>query len=76
MSDDGSMLWIDNVEVVNNDGSHAAVPATGTIALKKGLHRYQLHYFEDYEGEHLSWGWKLPSASAFAPIPAQALFVP
>ena len=74
-SDDGSVLYIDNEPVVNNDGSHAAIPATGLVALKKGFHSYQLYYFEDYEGEHLSWAWKLPSAKETTPIPASALFV-
>jgi len=55
--------------VVNNDGSHAAIPATGYIALEKGFHPYILYYFEDYEGEHLSWFWKLPSAKELTPIP-------
>lgn len=74
-SDDGSVLYIGNELVVNNDGSHAAIPATGCIALEKGFHPYILYYFEDYEGEHLSWFWKLPSAKELAPIPASALFV-
>ena len=42
---------------------------------KKGFHPYKLYYFEDYEGEYLSWAWKLPSAEKLAPIPASALFV-
>ena len=75
MSDDGSILEIDGQLIVNNDGSHAAVPATGTMALKKGFHSYRLSYFEDYEGQHLSWGWKLPSAKEFTSIPKEALFV-
>ena len=39
-SDDGSVLYIGNELVVNNDGSHAAIPATGYIALEKGFHPY------------------------------------
>lgn len=74
-SDDGSVLYIDDKMVVNNDGSHAAVPSTGTIALKKGFHSYKLYYFEDYEGEGLTVAWKLPGAEKFAPIPANSLFV-
>ena len=73
-SDDGSVLLIDGDMVVNNDGSHAAIPATGTIALQQGFHSYRLLYFEDYEGQELKWGWKLPSASQFAPIPKENLF--
>jgi hypothetical protein len=74
-SDDGSVLYIHDEQVVNNDASHAAIPATGMVALKKGFHPYKLYYFEDYEGEYLSWAWKLPSAEKLAPIPASALFV-
>lgn len=74
-SDDGSVLYIAHELVVNNDGSHAAIPATGRIALKKGFHPYKLYYFEDYEGEHFSWAWKLPSTEELVPIPAGALYV-
>lgn len=73
-SDDGSVLMIDNEKVVDNDGSHAAIPATGRVALKKGFHTYILYYFEDYEGEHLSWTWKIPSSDGFASIPVSVLY--
>ena len=75
ISDDGSVLYIHDVKVVDNDGSHPAIPASGTIALKKGLHPYTLYYFEDYAGEHLSWAWEIPSANELSPIPASSLFV-
>ena len=74
-SDDGSVLYIDQTLVVDNDGSHAAIPATGSIALKKGWHSYRLLYIEDYEGQHLSWAWKLPSGEKLEPIPASHLYV-
>ena len=38
------------------------------VALKKGFHPYKLYYFEDYEGEYLSWAWKLPSAEKLASV--------
>ncbi len=74
-SDDGSTLYIDNKKVVDNDGSHAAIIASGRIALKKGFHSYKLMYFEDYEGEHLSWGWKDPATNKFSPIPSENLYI-
>lgn len=74
-SDDGSKLYINDKEVVNNDGSHAAISATGKIALKKGFHIYKLLYFEDYEGESLEWAWKVPNSKEFTSIPAENLFV-
>ena len=73
-SDDGSALWIDGVCVVNNDGSHSAATASGTIPLMKGLHPYKLVYFEDYEGQELSWSWKAPGATDFSPVPASRLY--
>lgn len=73
-SDDGSVLYVEDQLVVDNDGGHAAVMATGRIALAKGLHKYKLMYFEDYEGEELSWGWMAPGQSEFSPVPTDALF--
>ena len=73
-SDDGSALWIDGVCVVNNDGSHSPAVAEGTIPLMKGLHPYKLVYFEDYEGQELSWSWKTPGAADYQPVPASRLF--
>ena len=73
-SDDGSVLFIDGEEVVNNDTSHAAIVSSGRIPLQKGYHAFRLEYFEDYEGEHLSWGWKKPGDTEFVPIPRENLF--
>ena len=69
------MLWVDGRKVVDNDGSHAAVSATGRIALEAGLHAYRLLYFEDYEGEEFSWGWRAPGQTECSPVPADCLFV-
>lgn len=74
-SDDGSVLYVDRNKVVDNDSSHAAITATGRIALKKGFHSYRLLYFEDYEGEHLSWEWTLPGKQVSESIPLKALFL-
>ena len=73
-SDDGSVLEIDGETAVDNNGSHAAVSATGRIALEKGLHSFRLLYFEDYEGQELSWGWAAPGQKEFSDIPAENLF--
>ena len=73
-SDDGSVLEIDGRRVVDNNGSHAAVAATGRIALDKGLHAFRLLYFEDYEGQELSWGWKSPEAEDFIPVDPSRLY--
>ena len=74
-SDDGSVLYIGGEKVVDNDLSHAAIEATGRIPLQKGYHPFRLFYFEDYEGEHLSWSWRVPGAAKAEPIPAKYLYV-
>ncbi|MBL7965558.1 MAG: metallophosphoesterase [Prolixibacteraceae bacterium] len=56
-SDDGSKLYIDGIEVVNNDGSHGAKRADGKIALEEGYHDFKLLYFEDYMGSELEVGF-------------------
>lgn len=71
-TDDGSVLYIDEVKVVDNDGGHAAITAMGKVALKKGIHKYRFLYFEDYEGQELSWSWKAPGADALSPMPDDA----
>ena len=56
-SDDGSKLFIDGKEVVNNDGSHGAQRADGKIGLDEGFHEFKLVYFEDYMGNELEVGF-------------------
>ncbi len=73
-SDDGSALYIEGVCVVNNDGSHSDVPAYGKIPLEKGLHPFKILYFDDYEGESLSWSWCAPGTDEYKPVPPAAVF--
>lgn len=73
-TDDGSVMYVDGQLVVDNDGGHAEVLASGRIALAKGFHKYQILYFEDYEGEAFSWGWKAPGQTEFTSVPKEVLF--
>jgi predicted alpha-1,2-mannosidase len=73
LSDDGSVLYIDQKEIVNNDGSHAALLTSGEAALKQGFHRLLLLYFEDYEGNELQVLIEGPGLEKQA-IPATMLF--
>ncbi len=52
-ADDGAILYIDDKEVVNNDGSHSSKIKEGKIALDKGFHKLRIIYFEDYMGQEL-----------------------
>jgi len=53
-SDDGSILYIDDVEVVNNDGDHGSVEAAGKAALKKGYHKISVAYYDGSGGNELT----------------------
>lgn len=75
VSDDGSVLYIDGHKVVDNDGGHAAVAATGLIPLSEGFHSYRILYFEDYEGQEFGWSWKQPGENSFSPVPAANLYI-
>lgn len=74
-SDDGSLLRIDNLAVVDNDGSHAEVRAMGRIALKKGFHSYELLYFQGTEDKSLSFDWIIPGKMKEESVEAKYLFV-
>jgi hypothetical protein len=52
-SNDGSRLYVADKLVVNNDGLHGANEEEGEIALKAGLHRIELHYFQAGGGKAL-----------------------
>jgi PA14 domain len=46
VSDDGSKLYIDNKNVINNDGTHAAVVEYGSVKLTEGIHDIRVSYFQ------------------------------
>jgi hypothetical protein len=62
-SDDGSKLYLHNQLIVDNDGSHSKRMRSGLIALKKGWHSIRILYFEDYAGQFLELGYRLPNHS-------------
>jgi hypothetical protein len=46
LSDDGSKLYIDGHEVIDNDGQHSARGYAGIDKLKRGEHRIRVSYFQ------------------------------
>ena len=57
-SDDGSRLMIDDRMVADNDGLHGAGTVPGRIALKGGLHRIRVLFFQAGGGEYLGLQWR------------------
>ncbi len=72
-SDDGTMLFIGNIEVVNNDGMHAPKEESGSIHLKAGKHPIRVYFMQGGGGSALSVSYEGPGI-AKSQIPSQALF--
>ncbi len=53
LSNDGSTLYIADQIVVDNDGAHSAHEEEGEIALKAGMHKLRLDYFQAGGGKVL-----------------------
>lgn len=45
-SDDGSRLYIDGYEIIDNDGIHPARSVDGAVVLDKGAHGIRVAYFQ------------------------------
>lgn len=62
-SDDGSKLFINGEEVVNNDGAHGTIERSGTINLDAGRHEIRVEYFNEAGGYWLEVMHKAPGKS-------------
>lgn len=72
-SDDGSRLYIGDVEVVNNDGLHGKRTKRGAIALGAGLHAIRVTHFERGGDDTLEVRYEGPGIEKTV-IPADSLF--
>jgi len=73
-SDDGSKIYIGTTLVVNNDGLHSNLEASGQIGLLSGKHAITVDFFEQAGAEVLSVSYQGPTLAKQI-IPASALFV-
>lgn len=72
-SNDGSRLYIDGEELIENDANHGAVEEPGQVALKAGLHKIMVKYFQCGGGKALQVNWSAPGVEK-REIPASVLF--
>jgi alpha-L-fucosidase len=72
-SDDGSKLFIDDEEVVDNDGDHGTVEKAGKAALRKGYHKIKVLYFDSGGGNELKIFIQAPGLTK-QELPAAMLF--
>jgi len=72
-SDDGSKLYIDDIEVVDNDGDHGMAEKNGKIILNAGYHKIKVVYFDSGGGNDLKVEIELTPGSK-QEIPATLLY--
>jgi hypothetical protein len=72
-SNDGSKLFIDDKEVVDNDGGHGLQERSGRIKLASGLHEIKVLYFDAGGTQHLKVYYEGPGIQKQG-IPAFRLF--
>jgi hypothetical protein len=72
-SDDGSKLFINNRQVVDNDGSHGLQERSGTVKLEKGRVALRAEYFNASGGYWLDAYYRGPGLAKQL-IPANKLF--
>ena len=73
-SDDGSRVYIDGKQLIDNDGSHGMVEKRGSIRLGAGTHKYVVTYTNRTGDKGLSSGWKGPGFD-WQKVPSNRLYV-
>ena len=71
-SDDGSKLYINGAQIVDNDGLHGTTTKSGSITLAAGHHDIVVTFFEKGGGQSLTASWSGPGL-AKETIPASVL---
>jgi hypothetical protein len=74
-SDDGSRLYVNGEEVVDNWGDHAPQTKYGSIALEAGVHHLEVEYYEARHGANVSLLASLDGGKP-ATIPVELLTAP
>lgn len=74
LSDDGAIVYIDGLKVIDNDGLHAVLEKKARVFLEAGQHEFHVSY---YQGPRvriaLELYWKVPGTSSKVYIPASAI---
>ncbi len=68
-SDDGSKLFINDVEIVDHDGAHPYSERSGSVALTEGNHRIRIEYFENSGGRQLALKYASLTNPSIVPVP-------
>jgi len=72
-SNDGSRLYLNDAELINNDGAHIMLEKSAATSLHAGLHKITLKYFQLGGNHGLKLFWKGPGFEK-TEVPATVLF--
>jgi len=72
-SDDGSKLFIDDMEVADNDGDHGNTGKSGKVVVRKGYHKITVQYYNGAGESSLDVSMQ-PEGGAKVPLPPAMLF--
>ena len=72
-SDDGSKLYVNGTQIVDNDGDHGVMERSGSLELAKGKHLVRVEFFNGGGGYHLDAKYKGPNIPKQI-IPANHLY--
>eukprot|EP00945_MAST-04E_sp_MAST-4E-sp1_P005913 g5913.t1 len=76
-SDDGSKLWVDGSEVVDDNGLHPMKKVCGTKSLSgSGTVSFKITFYEDRGDAGLIFSWKTPNDDTESVVPASVLSLP
>ena len=73
LSNDGSKLYVNNKELIDNDGLHGIKEKSGKISLRVGQYPIKVEYFQNGGGQDLKLSWEGPGFSK-QEIPAAVFF--
>lgn len=73
-SDDGSLLYVNNEQVIDNDGYHGVEVREITLHLEEGYHDLRIGFFQGGGGKFLSLNFKPEDAEQWKVVPVANLF--
>jgi cytochrome c len=68
-SDDGSIVYLNNQVIMNNDGNHGVEYKDYKVVLKKGFYPFRIDYYQGGGGNYLAVDWKKPGDKEYEVIP-------
>jgi hypothetical protein len=72
-SNDGSVMYLDDYKLIDNDGPHGSYTQTASTSLRAGVHKIAVKYFQLGGSSLLNVSWEGPEIEK-QEIPASVLF--